>query len=75
MRATVADPMYETDVMFMMFQIVFALMALYFAGIGCAVLVRRKPLIISSGWSVGFFLLLLAPKKEQVSLMPEIAKG
>jgi len=62
MAAVVTDPAHETDLMFTTIWFVFVLMAVYFAGIGGAVLVRRKPLIISSGWFISFFILLLAPE-------------
>jgi len=61
MTDVVTDLMYETDVMLMMFPIVFALIAMFCTGIGCNVLIRRKPLIISSEWSIGFLVVLLAP--------------
>jgi len=58
MAVAVTDPMSEADIMLMVFQSVLVLMALCSAGIGGTVLVRRKPLVFSSAWLMGFIMLL-----------------
>lgn len=48
-------------IMFRMFPVVFLLMAVFFLGIGGAVLTRKKPLVVSSRWFFSFMVLAFAP--------------
>ena len=58
MAAAATVPLFEADIVDMMLQFAILFMALCLASVGGSVLVRRKPLVFSSAWLLGFIMLL-----------------